>query len=135
LREHREERAHPLKRLRPPRPSRGPVGAELEVLAHRHAGKEPAPFRHDGDAVVAVTVRRETRHVAPVEAQRAAVDTVQAGERIDERRLAGAVRADDAHRLAFANGERYVHDGSGRAVRDPDALDFKHALYPDTPPR
>ena len=48
----------------------------------------------------------ETRcDVAPVEPDGAAIGPERAGDQVEERRLAGAVRADDAERGALGDGE------------------------------
>src|SRR5690242_7177378 len=103
LRQHRKQRAYPVERLRAPCPRGAPVSAELQVLAHGHASEEAAAFGDDGDALLAVAMRREAREIATVQAHRAGDDTVQAGDGVDQRGLAGAVRADDADQLALAD--------------------------------
>src|SRR6266699_1241126 len=79
--------AYPFERFGAPRARRAPVAPELEVLAHAHAGKEPPPLGHDGDAFAAERVARQTRQVAAVELERAGIDAVQPGDRVDERRF------------------------------------------------
>ena len=49
--------------------------------------------------------------VEPEDADRAAVGLAQAGDRLDGRRLAGAVRPEDAEDLALLDGERDAVDG------------------------
>src|SRR5712691_3614864 len=82
-------RADPFERFGTPRARRAPVAAELEVLAHAHSGKEPPPLGHDGDAFTAERVAWQLRELAAIEPQRAGLDAVQAGDRVDERGFAG----------------------------------------------
>ena len=51
---------------------------------------------------------RPSRHIAVLEQHPAGRRPVEAAENVDERRLAGAVRADQADDLALAKLERHV---------------------------
>src|SRR5439155_18655068 len=88
--------ADPVERFGAPRARRAPVAAELEVLAHVHAGEETPPLGHDGDAFAAERVPRQPREIPAVQAQRTRFYGVQSCDRIDERRLSSAIRADHA---------------------------------------
>ncbi len=52
------------------------------------------------DAGAGARLRRIAGHVAAVEADVAGIGLQRAGDQVEERRLAGAVRADDAERRA-----------------------------------
>ena len=81
-------------------------------------GEQAPAFGDDGDAGLAEAVRRELRDVAALEDDPAAARALDAGDGVDERRLAGAVRADDAEQLAGADVERHAPERRRRAVRD-----------------
>ncbi len=55
----------------------------------------------------------------------------EAGERVDQRRLAGAVRADDAEQLAGAHVERDAPERRRRAVGDLQVAHLKHGRLPE----
>ena len=61
---------------------------------------------------------REAGDVAAVEPDRAGVGPVEPGDEIEQRRLAGAVRADDADELALGDVEIDAIDG-GQAAEAP----------------
>src|SRR4051794_30594020 len=69
------------------------LGGEREVLVD---GLDPERARLD---------RRADRHLAALEEDLARVRRLDAGERLDERRLAGAVVADERHDLGRVDGE------------------------------
>jgi hypothetical protein len=62
--------------------------------------------------------------VAPVE-NPAARGLRVAGEHVEQRRLSGAVRADDREQLALAHLEREIGQGSELAVALGDVADFE----------
>jgi hypothetical protein len=110
----------------PPRARGRGVAADLEILLDRHRRKEAATFGDERDPVAAELVRRDRREISPVEAHAAAADRQQAGDRVDERGLAGAVRSHHGDELARAYDERHVPDGDGVAVSDLEPFDLKH---------
>ncbi len=126
--ERREERERGGERLAPMRLGARQVAAELEVLAHRHAGEEAPPLRHDGDARRAEAMRRQARDVAAVKDEAAGARALDAGDGVDQRRLAGAVRADDREQLAGTNLDRDAPERRRRAVRDLEVAHFKQRL-------
>jgi hypothetical protein len=69
-------------------------------------------------------VRTQARDVATAEAHRASRDGHFTRDRVEERRLARAVGADDRPALAFANAERDAVDGAQRAEADREAVEF-----------
>jgi hypothetical protein len=93
-----EERVRPLRRLAAagPDPERG----DLDVLAHAEAAERVAVLERAREAAPPAAVRRPGGHVLAVELDRPGVGAVEAAEHVDERRLAGAVRADQPDDLA-----------------------------------
>ena len=74
--------------------------SDLDVLAHRERAERVAVLKRPGETVPAAPVRRPARDLALAELDRALVGVVEAAEDVDERRLAGAVRPDQADDLA-----------------------------------
>ena len=73
------------------------VAAHPQVLAHRHVGEQAAVLRHEADAAVqdlvgAQAVERLARRSSRVPRPR----RQETADHLEERRLAGAVRPDDA---------------------------------------
>ena len=78
----------------------------LDVLAHRQAAKAVAVLKRAGQPVPAAPVRRPVRDVAAREQHRPGGRPVEPAEHVHERRLAGAVRADQPDDLAAPELER-----------------------------
>src|SRR6185437_12883380 len=93
-----EQRVGPPGRLA--RPRADAERGHLDVLAHRQVAEPTGMLERPREPVAAAAVRRPARDVTLVELHRAAVRTVEAAEDVDERRLAGAVRADQPDDLA-----------------------------------
>ena len=66
-----------------------------------------------------------------VHAHAAGVDAVDTGDGVDERGLARPVRSDHADKFAVRDPDRHVPQRDGGAVRHPDVLDLKHAVFRD----
>ncbi len=105
-----------------PRPVRTLVGAHLEVLADAHAREQPAPFGGLGDPHLDDVVRRLRGDLAALEADRAAPRPVQAVDRAERRRLAGAVGPDQRDDLALAHLQRDTLDRVDGAVVGVDVV-------------
>jgi hypothetical protein len=96
---------------------------DLDVLAHRQRLERAAVLERPREPGPSAPVRGPARHVATLELDGALVREVEAGENVDERRLAGAVRADQPHDLVPVELERHAaerlhalertRDGSG----------------------
>src|SRR3989441_11336194 len=131
----RKGRVDPLEApaAQPPRWRR--VAADLQVLLDGHGRKEAAAFGDERDAVAAEVVRRYRRQIATVEADGSGPDRQEAGDRVDQCRLAGAVRSHHGDEVARADAERHVPDGDGVAVGHFEVLDLKHRPFRDTPAR
>ena len=82
--------------------------ADHHVLRHREARERLQDLERAGDAEVAEPIGSQTGHVGSGEAHRPGVRPDEAGDEIEERRLAGAVRPDQADDLPPADLERHV---------------------------
>ena len=96
---------------------------EQQVLLDRQAGEQPATFRHQRDAHSSARVGAARRHVDAVEHDAPAGERVLAGDGAQQRRLAGAVGADQGDRLALADGEADAAHGGQQAVARLETLD------------
>ena len=88
------------------RPGADAERRHLDVLAHRQRRGSAGCAGTCGRARAAAPVRRPARDVAARELDRAGVRPVEAAEHVHERRLAGAVRADQPDDLAARELER-----------------------------
>ena len=101
-------------------------GADVEVLGHRERGKDLAAFGHLAEAEVADAMARPAGNIGAAEDDAAARLRLHAGERADERRLAGAVGADDGDDRAFRDLERHAVERLHVAVEDIEVFDAQH---------
>ena len=107
------------------------VGAEHEVLAHGQLAEDAAALGHQRDAGLDDLMRRQRRQFAAAEGDRPAGKVRhQAGDRLEERALAGAVGAEDHHHLAAADVEVDVDEREVFAVGGGDAGEPKHRRWP-----
>jgi hypothetical protein len=83
---------------------RGSLGSDLDVLANGEIVEQLGALPRSGEAALRAGVRRQTCEVTAVELDAAAVAN-EAGDGVDEGRLAGAVRADQADQLPIVDGE------------------------------
>src|SRR5262249_48351855 len=78
----------------------------------RESGKDIFGLRHEGETMPYLLVRRHIGGVDPAKTHRSSVNRHQPGNRLDEGRFAGAVRAEDHHQFIGAEGEvDPPHDG------------------------
>ena len=102
------------------------VGAHFEVFEDRQRGENLPPLRHMRDAEMGAlgggtaSRSRPSNRILPP----AGVD--RAGDRLEQRRLAGAVRADDRDELSLADGQRHAAQRRQPAIADREAVDLKH---------
>src|SRR5688572_20670304 len=83
-----------------------------DVLLDREAAEDRGLLRKVADAEPRAAIHRQLRDVVPVEADRSDVGRDEAGDHVEAGRLAGAVRAEEADRLAALHEEADVaHDG------------------------
>ncbi len=96
--------------------------ADHDVLARGHVVEEANVLERAADAPLGDRVRRLARHVLAAELDLPGGRLVDAGEHVEERRLAGAVRADQAGDRAFGDREVDVVDGDEPAELLPEVL-------------
>ena len=101
-----EEAVGATSRLARPRSNAEP--RNLDVLPHRQTTKRSAVLEGPGETCPPAPVRPPARDVAAFELDRSLVREVEPGEDVHERRLAGAVRADEADDLVPVQLERDV---------------------------
>ena len=103
-------RRAPSDELARQRQERGPVRRDGEVLSHGEVVEQLGALPGPCQAAPRPDVRWHPREVAPVQLDPPGVPD-EAGDRVDERRLARAVRADEADQLALGDLEIDVLDG------------------------
>ena len=81
------------------------VLADQDVLHRRHVREQPDVLVRPGDAEVRDLVAAELVDRLAVELDLALVDVVEPGDAVEERRLPGAVRSDDADDGSFVDLE------------------------------
>jgi 4-amino-4-deoxy-L-arabinose transferase-like glycosyltransferase len=106
------------------------VGAEQQVLPHRHAGEEAAPLEHVGQAPAEQPVRRHLRDRRAVEDHAAGRRPDEARHRVEERALPRAVGAEEARHLAPPDLEPHVAQREVAAVPDLERLNGEHRRLP-----
>ena len=75
------------------------------VLEQRHAGEQRQVLEGAGDAVAGDAVRRHAEQVVALEEHPALGRLIDPADDVEHRRLARAVRTDEATDLAFVDGE------------------------------
>ena len=120
-----------------PRPSRRRAAwrvaavepADEDVLARGEPGEGADELEGAGDAPSADPVRREPADGVAGEADLAGVGSQRAGDQVEQRGLARAVRSHDADQLALREREADVADGAhaAEALRHPRHLEEGHA--------
>src|SRR5207244_657882 len=101
-------------RMPPERPERGTSDGRAghgHVLARRERPEEVRLLERAAHAALDELPRRPAGDVLAVEHDLAGVHLVEAGDEVEERRLAGAVRPDDGVDRALADGEARVLHG------------------------
>ena len=120
-------------RPRSTRPNRDRLAAEHEVLGDRHLGDERQLLVHDRDAgsprvarASGTPARAPPTTTSPVKLPA----RVDAAEDLDQRRLAGAVLADEPEHLARLDRERDVvqRAHAGELLADPAKLDDRGVI-------
>ena len=80
----------------------------LDVLAHAHRMKRLGDLECPPDAEAEALLRRGVRDGPAVEADDPAIRADLAADHAEDRRLAGAVGADERHHLAALDGEAHI---------------------------
>jgi hypothetical protein len=104
-------------------PSLAEESREHHVLEEREPAKRPWDLERAADAEVDDPVRRLAGDLATLEADRPRVRREGAREHVEDRALAGAVRADQAEDLALLDPERHAVDGGEAAEALRETLD------------
>src|SRR6185503_7742406 len=96
------------------------VTADQHVLEHAHRAEEVDVLERPRDAAADDPVRRGAQEILPVELHGARIRRVEAGDHVEDRRLAGPVRADQARDRALLDVERHrvQRDDAAEAQRD-----------------
>src|SRR5262249_10901636 len=103
-----------------------PVGAEPKVLADAEPAEQPPTLGHERDAERDAIRRLHVVDAPAVEPDLTTERREQSGDGLEERGLAGAVRADERHRLTRAHVERdTVQRDDAGAVPDVRVLDLE----------
>jgi hypothetical protein len=118
LAQHGKELEDRLQPLGPPASGLRAVGAHLEVLQHAERGEDLAALGHVGDAAPGAHVGRPAADVRPAVLDPAGGGRHGARDRLEQRRLAGAVRPHEGDELALADVERDVGQRAETAVGD-----------------
>src|SRR5690349_10034253 len=72
-----------------------------------------------------------SRDVDAVEANAAGGGRVDAGDEIEDRRLAGTIGADESHQFAIVDGHRQIADGLQTAELDRHVLEVELSTHAD----
>ena len=96
-------------------PARDAAAGEIDVVDHRQAGEQRRDLIGAAQAAPDALVRREVRHVLAEEADGAGGRGEIAGDAVEQRGLAGAVRAEHGAPLARAHRQRDVGQRRERA--------------------
>ena len=92
--------------------TRARVPPDHDVFERGEVGEQADVLEGARDAGDGYPIGREAGDIAPVEEEAACVGPVDSGEEIEQRRLARAVRADQAVDFALSYGERSVLEGA-----------------------
>jgi len=104
---------------------------DKQVLEHGEVLERVRNLERAADAGDAARARRRLRDVAAVEPDGAAVRPDEPGDQVEQRRFAGAVRSDDAQRLARCDVEADAVDSLQRAERSGQIVEPQdHAAQP-----
>ena len=113
------------------------VDEALERHGHRlldgHGREQPGVLERAAEPAQRPLVRRELRMSWPARMMRPASCGREPGDDVEQRRLAGAVRADDADDLARRDLERHLVDGADAAERTGQPALERDALEPLAP--
>ena len=100
---------------------RRPLRGERQVLGHGQAGEEPAVLEGAGQTGQGPQPGAEPGDVGAGEADPPRLGGDEAGQGVDQGRLARAVGPDEAHDLAFPDGQRGVIDRGEATEADGEA--------------
>src|SRR5581483_4326821 len=104
------------------------VGAHLQVLEHRHRREQTPVLRHDRDPAGDPVARRPARHVLPAQPHRSAPRPHDAQDRLQRRRLARGVAAEQADELPLVDVDREALQDVDLAVVGVDRVELEQGL-------
>ena len=113
--------------VRPRRRTAGSDGAELKMLGDREVRKDLPAFGHVHDPAAHDLVRIELVEPLALELDRASPRCDDAGDRAQQRRLAGTVRAEHGREAALLDIERNVAQHQRQAVARFELPNAQHA--------
>ena len=102
------------------------IGAHHQVFSDRHSGQDAAAFRRLGDAGADDLVGPIGVNLRAVKGDRALARLDDAGDGLQQGRLAGAIGADQSDDLAFLDGQSDAMQHFDFAVTGMDVLNRKH---------
>ena len=85
---------------------------DLDGVGDRHRREELGVLERASEAEPRTRIRRQIRHVDAVEDDPAGIDGEEAGDQVEERRLARTVGAEDAEDLTFGERQRHIVVGN-----------------------
>ena len=108
---------------------------EAHVLARAERGEDMAPLEGARDAFARHAMDRKAGDILAREDHLARVRLQHAGDQVEQRRLAGAVRADDGANLAGLelHVDRVDGDERAEAPCQPLALKQRHGVFAEVP--
>ena len=109
--------------------------ADHDVLGHGEIGEGLELLEGARDAAAGDAVGPQAGDLAAVEEDAAGVGRLEAGDQVEQRRLAGAVGADDAEDLALVDIEGDVGVGGEAAEALGHAFDVEQQAHVRLPPR
>jgi hypothetical protein len=110
------------------------VAAELDVVAHAHRPEQRQVLERAPDAERRDPVRRRLEQRPALERDPPIAERVEARQAVEQRRLAGAVRADQAEDVAACDDERHPVEGDDAAETDRHVLDLEQRWFDGLPP-
>src|SRR6266481_2632721 len=116
-------------------PSRRFPCAEHQVLAHAERREDAAPLGNQADAEPRNSIGGAAFDRSAVEADPAGARRREADHRANQRRLPGAVAAEERHRLAGSNVQRHPVQDVAVAVIRVDVRDLEHRQRSSSVPR
>ena len=116
---------------------RGRIRGDAQIIGDGHRGEHVFGLRRESETGGDAPMRGRARHVGALKAHCARDDRHKPGERLDQRRLAGAVGAEQRDDLARRDGERgAAHDRQPGLVARDQPLDLEHgSIHAAAPPR
>jgi hypothetical protein len=126
LGEQRKPRVDPLEVVFPVPPASLGVGAHLEILEHGERRKHLPAFGHVREPAMRARRRLHRQQVGALEADRSRQRRDDAGDGLEQGRLAGAVRTDDGDELARVHTQDDVAQHGHAAVPGTETFDLKH---------